>query len=166
MKEYTRKIITGIDKKGKAVFDSDEQVPITIMPENFPGFALTELFYTEDDPQTSETMQKIRPYDIELPKGAFRFCICEIPPLSDLVTYAKKNNLPLPLDEKDYLLHKTQSIDYLYILQGEVVLRLDSGEEKLVKKGDFTVQRATVHGWNNLTAQPCVILCIMIGVEK
>jgi mannose-6-phosphate isomerase-like protein (cupin superfamily) len=166
MQKLMRRIITGNNKDGKAVFDIDEQVPITIMPENFPGFVLTELFYTEETPQTSQTTLKIRPYDIELPKGAFRFCICQIPPLSDLIEFAKKHNLPIPSDEEDYLLHKTQSIDYLYILQGEVVLRLDSGEEKLVKAGDFIVQRATVHGWNNLTTQPCIILCVMIGVDE
>lgn len=46
-------------------------------------------------------------------------------------------------------LHRTVSLDYGVVLEGEVVLILDSGEEQLCKRGDIVVQRLTNHAWKN-----------------
>ena len=35
------------------------------------------------------------------------------------------------------------------VLEGEVWLVLDSGEEKLMRRGDISVQRGTNHAWRN-----------------
>lgn len=48
-------------------------------------------------------------------------------------------------------MHKTVSIDYGVVLEGEVELVLDSGETKLMKRGDLCVQRGTNHAWKNVT---------------
>lgn len=37
------------------------------------------------------------------------------------------------------------------IIDGEVKLELDSGETKILKKGDVVVQRATSHAWHNVS---------------
>ncbi|KAJ5855362.1 uncharacterized protein N7529_009306 [Penicillium soppii] len=47
------------------------------------------------------------------------------------------------------IMHVTQSLDYGVVLDGEIEMRLDSGETKLLNKGDTVVQRATMHGWKN-----------------
>ncbi|KAL4806254.1 hypothetical protein BDV18DRAFT_124923 [Aspergillus unguis] len=47
------------------------------------------------------------------------------------------------------VMHRTQSLDYGIVLEGVVEMRLDSGEVKLLKKGDVAVQRATMHAWFN-----------------
>jgi len=46
-------------------------------------------------------------------------------------------------------MHRTQSLDYGIVLEGEVEMILDSGEVKLMKRGDVAVQRATMHAWRN-----------------
>lgn len=46
-------------------------------------------------------------------------------------------------------MHRTVSLDYGVVLEGEVVLVLDSGEEKLLRRGDVAVQRGTNHAWKN-----------------
>jgi len=46
-------------------------------------------------------------------------------------------------------LHRTTSLDYGIILEGEVEMELDSGEKKLLHRGDVVVQRATMHLWRN-----------------
>lgn len=40
-------------------------------------------------------------------------------------------------------MHRTVSLDYGVVLEGEVYLVLDSGEERLMRRGDISVQRGT-----------------------
>ncbi|KIX04859.1 uncharacterized protein Z518_05730 [Rhinocladiella mackenziei CBS 650.93] len=47
------------------------------------------------------------------------------------------------------IMHRTQSLDYGIVLEGSVELILDSGERKLMQRGDVAVQRATMHAWKN-----------------
>ncbi|KAJ5683595.1 hypothetical protein N7462_006760 [Penicillium macrosclerotiorum] len=43
------------------------------------------------------------------------------------------------------------SLDYGVVLEGEVELLLDSGETRLLKRGDVAIQRGTNHAWRNVT---------------
>lgn len=165
MQELIRRIITGMDESSNSKIISDELIPATFAPEQLPNFKLTELFYTEDQKQTFATEHKQQAYAMELPVGAFRFCVMQLPPLTELVNYAIHRDIPVPKEEKDYLLHKTNSVDYIYILKGEVVLRLENGEEKSLKAGDFVVQKGAVHAWNNHSNEPCEMLAVIIGVN-
>lgn len=57
------------------------------------------------------------------------------------------------------IFHRTQSIDYGVVLEGEVELLLDENfsattgtaltEAPVMRRGDVAVQRATMHGWKN-----------------
>ncbi|RAK88072.1 cupin domain protein [Aspergillus costaricaensis CBS 115574] len=49
----------------------------------------------------------------------------------------------------DPFMHRTRSLDYGVVLEGEIIMELDSGEKVLMKKGDIAVQRGTMHGWRN-----------------
>ncbi|KAI6248610.1 Ascochitine biosynthesis cluster protein 2 [Erysiphe necator] len=46
-------------------------------------------------------------------------------------------------------MHRTQSIDYGIVIEGEIELILDSGEKRRLRRGDSCVQRATMHAWRN-----------------
>jgi len=46
-------------------------------------------------------------------------------------------------------MHRTISLDYGVVLEGEVDAVLDSGETRRLKRGDIVVQRATNHAWRN-----------------
>ena len=46
-------------------------------------------------------------------------------------------------------MHRTQSLDYGVVIEGDVELKLDSGEVQSLKKGDVVVQRGTNHAWRN-----------------
>ena len=48
-------------------------------------------------------------------------------------------------------MHRTISLDYGVVLEGEVELILDSGESRVLKRGDISVQRGTNHAWRNLS---------------
>lgn len=46
-------------------------------------------------------------------------------------------------------MHRTVSLDFGAVLEGEVELLLDSGEKRLMKRGDVAIQRGTMHQWIN-----------------
>jgi quercetin dioxygenase-like cupin family protein len=48
-------------------------------------------------------------------------------------------------------MHRTVSLDYGVVLEGEVELTLDGGETRIMKRGDIAIQRATNHAWKNIT---------------
>lgn len=49
------------------------------------------------------------------------------------------------------LMHRTQSLDYGVVLEGSMEMILDSGETKLMHRGDVAVQRGTMHAWKNVS---------------
>ena len=46
-------------------------------------------------------------------------------------------------------MHRTVSLDYGVVLEGSFWLELDSGERRLMRRGDISVQRGTIHAWRN-----------------
>ena len=47
------------------------------------------------------------------------------------------------------LMHRTQSLDYGVVIEGEVEMELDDGVKRVLRRGDVAVQRATIHAWRN-----------------
>ncbi|KAJ5342765.1 hypothetical protein N7541_011889 [Penicillium brevicompactum] len=47
------------------------------------------------------------------------------------------------------VVHRTQSLDYGVVLEGEVEMILEDSDPVILKRGDVAVQRATMHGWRN-----------------
>ncbi|CAK7199405.1 hypothetical protein SEUCBS139899_002085 [Sporothrix eucalyptigena] len=47
------------------------------------------------------------------------------------------------------MMHRTVSVDYGIVLEGNVISELDSGETVTMSRGDSMVQRATMHAWRN-----------------
>jgi quercetin dioxygenase-like cupin family protein len=47
------------------------------------------------------------------------------------------------------MMHRTQSLDYGLVVEGEMIMELDDGSRTVMKKGDVAVQRATSHAWVN-----------------
>ncbi len=64
-------------------------------------------------------------------------------------------------DSRHAFMHRTETVDYGIVLQGEIVLILDEGETT-VRAGDIVVQRGTNHGWSNRTDKPCRIAFVLI----
>lgn len=48
-------------------------------------------------------------------------------------------------------MHRAVSLDYGIVIEGEFKLILDSGEEKIMRQGDVSVNRAAAHQWHNIT---------------
>ncbi len=53
-------------------------------------------------------------------------------------------------------MQKTRTLDFCFVLEGEITLVLDT-EEVQLKAGDTVMQRGTNHAWSNRSDRPCVI---------
>ena len=63
-------------------------------------------------------------------------------------------------------MHRTLSIDYGVVLTGEIVLRLDNGDEKTVRPGEFIIQGGANHQWINRTNETCRTMFVTVGAEN
>jgi len=62
-------------------------------------------------------------------------------------------------------MHRTDTLDYLIILSGEIYMLLEN-EEVLLSKGDTVVQSGVAHSWSNRSSEPCVILAVVVGADR
>jgi len=59
-------------------------------------------------------------------------------------------------------MHRTVSLDYGIVLEGEVELILDSGKTRAMKAGDIAIQRGTMHAWRNMSdTQWCRMIYVL-----
>jgi quercetin dioxygenase-like cupin family protein len=61
-------------------------------------------------------------------------------------------------------LHRTETIDYVIVLAGELEMRMDDSTIKL-KAGDVLVQRGTNHAWINPGAEPARVAFVLIDAK-
>lgn len=62
-------------------------------------------------------------------------------------------------------MHRTKSVDYAIVLEGEIDMLLDDSEVHL-KAGDVLVQQATNHAWVNRGKTPCRICFVLIDAKE
>ena len=61
-------------------------------------------------------------------------------------------------------MHRTRSIDYAVVIEGEIDMLLPDGEVHL-RAGDVLVQQATDHAWENRSQANCRIAFILIDAK-
>lgn len=139
-----RRIVTGHDADGKAIVWKDGQPP-----RQFSGaekVTATLVWATDAMPfdyLRDEDMGE-RSLGIAPPAGGTRFSVVEIQP----------GNVPY--------MHRTDSIDYVICLQGEVEMQLDEGASVRMAAGDVLVQRGTNHAWLNCGPAVCRLAVVLI----
>ena len=62
---------------------------------------------------------------------------------------------------RHFWFHKTATLDYGIVLEGEIWAMMDVGET-LMKSGDVIIQRATNHSWSNRSGKPCRMVFVLI----
>jgi quercetin dioxygenase-like cupin family protein len=58
-------------------------------------------------------------------------------------------------------MHKTETIDYIILLKGDITLILDE-EEVDLKPFDVVVQRGTNHAWVNNGNEPALLIAVLV----
>jgi mannose-6-phosphate isomerase-like protein (cupin superfamily) len=61
-------------------------------------------------------------------------------------------------------IHRTDSIDYVVVLEGEMDMLVDEGEVH-VKAGDVIIQRGTNHAWVNRSGKPCRMAIVLVDAK-
>lgn len=62
----------------------------------------------------------------------------------------------------DIPMHRTDTLDLIFIAAGEIELVVESGMV-LLAAGDYLVMQGDVHGWRNTGPEPCTIVAAMLG---
>lgn len=60
-------------------------------------------------------------------------------------------------------MHRTNSIDYDIVIEGEIWLELDDGAETLLRAGDIVVQGGTRHAWRNRSDKDATMVFVLVG---
>ena len=60
--------------------------------------------------------------------------------------------------------HRTPSIDYSILMEGELWLETDDGAHTRMTPGDIVVQNGTRHAWRNRSDSPAVLVSVLVGV--
>ncbi len=172
-----RRIATGHDANGKAVFVSDTEVdgvPLSMLP----GAEFHRLWGADTPPRFPDSGAQPDGPSYFPPLGGFRFMMFTVAPISvlqrstiDPVALAAEMEASLPglaahMEPKHPGMHTTDTIDFEYIVSGEVWLELDEGVTAHLKAGDTVVQNGTRHAWRNKSTDPCVIVVFMVGVPR
>jgi quercetin dioxygenase-like cupin family protein len=147
MPTIPRRVVTGHDARGGSVFTSDGAVPAAGTAPS--GTVFYELWATDETPATIGA----GPADaVSSAPGAL-----SAPPAPG-GTLIRINDLPPGAGSP---MHRTQTVDYAIVLDGEVVLVLDEGETVL-RAGDVVVQRGTSHRWENRSGATARVAFVFI----
>ena len=173
-----RRVVTG-HQGGKAVFTSDDDVaPTTI--EMLPGSQYHDLWsadapatFPNDGTETHAT--KWFP-----PIGGYRFATFTVPASNsalpadfDRAMAMQQLESTLPgmvtqarMEADNPGMHTTDTVDFEYVVSGEVWLELDDGAEVHLKPGDTVVQNGTRHRWKNKGTEPCTMIVFLTGAHR
>jgi len=163
-----RRLVTGIDTRGKSVFVHDGPAPEITAGAGFELGALwasnagTRLGDAGADAARGKTGTVPAP-------GASVFTYVVIPPDADADRAGHDAARTASADfhvEDDGRMHRTDTIDYGVLLRGELWLELDDGREQLLRAGDCFVQNGTRHAWHNRGTEPALMCVAMIGIAR
>jgi mannose-6-phosphate isomerase-like protein (cupin superfamily) len=167
------RVVTTIDKDGKAVALFDAAVPLESLRSPNPAgdMWVTQAYpadfnWTEDRGKTKVGLHP--------PKNGTIFRIVDFVP-----TTAKIDNMPMDtmmkvagaeapkrgLPPKHPMMHRTRTVDYAIIMSGEIDMMLDDSTVHL-KAGDVVVQQATNHAWINRSGAPCRVAFILMDSQE
>ncbi|GGC84738.1 cupin [Tersicoccus solisilvae] len=149
-----RRIVTGHDEHGTSLIVSDGPVPVT---QELPGdgVAFHEIWLT------GETPAPIHAGPEDPTAGSVT-----VPPPTHGTRIRINEFLPGHLDERGLQspVHRTESIDYGVVLDGEITLILDDSEVT-ARAGDIVIQRGTDHAWANRGNTTARVAFILVGGE-
>jgi quercetin dioxygenase-like cupin family protein len=130
MDRTIRRVVTGHDDAGKAVVAQDGALTFEMVPTGDAAFA--KIWTTAQSPadinDPADGAQ--RPTGLTLPGGTVIRVVDTLP----------GGRSPM---------HRTRSVDYGVVLEGQIEMELDDGVRVKLKAGDVVVQRGANHAWVN-----------------
>ena len=167
-----RRLVSGHDAAGRSCFLQDAAAPTVLVMAAMGGLALTDLWETHAAPadNTGSADNADRPVHLEPDARGTIFRIVDFPPdaawKDGADVEAAFNTIgaghTADLDGGEPGMHKTASIDYALVIEGEIWAVLES-DERLMRAGDVLVQRGTNHAWANRTDSVCRVMFVLVG---
>lgn len=172
-----RRIVTGHDEAGGAVILSDAP-PTRVVQVGGPGGpTFFEIWSTNAAPAEIDR-QAEEPAESGLilapPTNGTRIRIIEFPPEGEEIRRLnaagaqEKFNAMGNVEASKFktggphpLMHRTETVDYGIVIEGEMTLVVDRGET-LLHAGDVVVQRGTNHAWANRSDGNCRMAFVLI----
>ena len=172
-----RRVVTGHDADGKAIFVGDEMVvPVTLAL--LPGTEFHQLWgadsvraFPDDGARPSAKSYFPAP-------GGFRIGFFTIPPdggigappdldvVAALAEFARKlPGLAEHLEPAEPGMHTSATVDYGVVVSGQATLELDDGAKVVLNPGDAYVQNGTRHRWSNSGDVPAVSAVSLIAAN-
>jgi len=170
------RVVTGHDADGKAIVASSGPLPTVVEIAAIPGTVFHEVWSTAATPAPVDTGADptLGPLMLPPPQQGTRMRFVDIPPdtaeflaqgagkmkdafgqIGDEKASTVKAHSPHPL------MHRTESVDYGVVIEGELTLVLDDSEVQL-RPGSVVVQRGSNHAWANRSGKPCRMLFVLV----
>jgi mannose-6-phosphate isomerase-like protein (cupin superfamily) len=150
-----RRVVTGHTPEGVSVVVSDGPVPVSRhLPDD--GVHFHEIWNTEGAPARITAVEADDPTERTL----------AVPPPARGTKIRINEFAPGFLDERGLQspVHRTASVDYGIVLEGEITLILDDSEVT-AGAGDIVVQRGTDHAWANRGDRTARVAFVLVGGE-
>ncbi|MCO6179578.1 cupin domain-containing protein [Ciceribacter sp. RN22] len=171
------RVVTGHSQDGRSILTEVGPLPTVVEITAIPGTVFHEVWSTAESPArvANEDDPTLGPLVLPPPSGGTRIRFVDIPPdtedflksgagrmgeafeqIGDKAASTVKESSPHPL------MHRTESIDYGIVIEGEMTLVLDDGEA-LLKPGSVVIQRGTNHAWANRSGRMCRMLFVLVS---
>jgi hypothetical protein len=178
MKAPFRRIVTGHNAAGKSAIQEDGPPPRVQRVGGEYGPTFYEVWNTRETPAAIDRASG-EPAEGRIvlapPKHGTRIRVLDFPPehasLQGMTPEEVRRHFAeigapeaashTGSESRHVFMHRTETIDYGIVLEGEIVLILDEGETT-VRAGDIVVQRGTNHGWANRSGRNCRIAFVLI----
>ena len=172
-----RRVVTGHSPEGKAVFVSDEKVPAAPMGRSSAG-GFHQLWGGDEAPTFPDDGSRPTQGPFFPPVGGYRFLVVTMPPSGARSAPAatapadpseserRFPGLSSHMEKDNPGMHTTDTVDFEYIVSGEIVLELDDGAEVVLHAGDTVIQNGTRHRWHNRSSEPAVYVAFLLGAHR
>jgi mannose-6-phosphate isomerase-like protein (cupin superfamily) len=171
-----RRIVTGI-VNDKSVVQSDEPL-LAYEFKTVPGYEHTLIWVNPAIPDLSTEQRFDRYPDSVVPgPGGTSLHFVTFPPGSIFAApsfdgeatqeeaLVRLRGLADHFEKEDPGMHKTNTVDYAVVYDGEMWLELDDGETLHLNRGDVVVQNGTRHAWRNKGTKPVTMLFFLNGAK-
>lgn len=173
-----RRIITGHDAGGHAIIQDDGPPARIQKIGGAHGPVFYEIWNTRETPARIDRTSGEPPeagISLAPPKNGTRIRVLDIAPDdTSLETMtpeearahfaevgATEASSHVGAGSRHAFMHRTETVDYGILLEGELTLIMDVGET-VIRPGDIVIQRGTNHGWANRSGKPCRIVFVLI----
>ncbi len=169
-----RRVVTTVDGDGKAIVLFDGENPKKAVR---PVSGNTSRLIWVTDRVPADISGPTDRGDVEIgtqpPKGGTIFRIVDYPPEPDEVAALDPGFRQQEIGEdapakglppRHPMMHRTRSVDYAIVLEGEIDMLLDDSEVHL-KTGDVLIQQGTNHAWVNRSGANCRIAFVLVDAK-